>query len=99
MQLLHSDNRNSTYVCVKAVVPQQSHKVDDLVDVLVVVRLIGDKHPPCIQETQTNEQTKDGSVGSVRTLQQNDGHSLCSRESGVLSGGALCPLREVKGQI
>lgn len=44
---------DSTHVCVEAVVSQQSHKVDDLVDVLVVVGLVGDKHPPCVQDTQT----------------------------------------------
>lgn len=40
---------------VKAVVSQQSHKVDDLIDVLVVIGFVGDKHPPCIQETQMIE--------------------------------------------
>lgn len=44
--------RDSTYVRVKAVVPQQSHKVDDLVDVLVVVGLVGDKDPPYVPEKQ-----------------------------------------------
>lgn len=36
-------------MCVKAVVPQQSNKVDDLVDVFVIVRFISDKHPPLLQ--------------------------------------------------
>lgn len=40
-----------TYMRVEAVVSQQSHKVDDLVDVLVVIGFVGDKHPPCVQET------------------------------------------------
>lgn len=35
---------------IKAVVSQQSNKVDDLIDVLVVVRFVRDKDPPCIQE-------------------------------------------------
>lgn len=35
-------------MCVEAVVPQQSHEVDDLVDVLVVISLVGDEHPPCV---------------------------------------------------
>lgn len=37
-------------MCVEAVVSQQGHKFDDLVDVLVVVRLVSDKDLPCIQE-------------------------------------------------
>lgn len=37
-------------MCIKAVVPQQSNKVDDLIDMLVVVRFIRDEDPPCIQE-------------------------------------------------
>lgn len=40
---------------VEAVVSQQSHKVDDLIDVLVVIGFVGDKHPPCVQETQVIE--------------------------------------------
>lgn len=34
---------------VEAVVSQQSHKLDDLVDVLVVVGFVGDKHSPLLQ--------------------------------------------------
>lgn len=40
---------------VEAVVSQQGHKVDDLVDVLVVVGFVGDKHPACDGETQMIE--------------------------------------------
>lgn len=32
---------------VKAVVPQQSHKFDDLVDMLVVVCFVSDEDTPC----------------------------------------------------
>lgn len=46
--------QNTTYMCVKAVVSQQSNKVDDLVDVLVVVRFVRDEDPPCIQERGIN---------------------------------------------
>lgn len=35
---------------IKAIVSQQSNKVDDLVDMLVIIGFICDKHPPCIQE-------------------------------------------------
>lgn len=37
-------------MCIKAVVSQQGNKVDDLIDVLVVVRFVRDEDPPCIQE-------------------------------------------------
>lgn len=35
---------------IKAVVSQQCNEVDDLIDVLIVVRFIRDKHSSCIQE-------------------------------------------------
>lgn len=37
-------------MCIKAVVSQQGNEVDDLIDVLVVVRFVRDEDPPCIQE-------------------------------------------------
>lgn len=39
-----------TYVCIKAVVSQQRNKIDDLLDVLVVVGFISDKDLPCVQK-------------------------------------------------
>lgn len=36
-------------VCIKAIVSQQSNKVDDLIDVLVVVSFVSDKDPPLFQ--------------------------------------------------
>lgn len=41
-------------MCIKAVVSQQSNKVDDLIDVLVVVRFVRYEDPPCIQEQEIN---------------------------------------------
>lgn len=35
---------------IKAVVPQQSNKFDDLIDMLVIVSFVSDKHLPCVEE-------------------------------------------------
>lgn len=52
-----------TYMSVKAVVSQQSHELDDLVDVLVVVGFVRYKDPPCIQRSG-NATVRNECVGS-----------------------------------
>ena len=42
--------KTCTYMCIEAVVSQQSNKVDDLIHVLVVVCFVSDKNPPCIEK-------------------------------------------------
>lgn len=49
-------------MCVKAVVSQQSHKFDDLIDMLVVVSLVGNKDLPCVEEQQIGSECQKQSV-------------------------------------
>lgn len=50
LNLCQNITKTSTYMRIKAIVSQQSNEVDDLIDVLVIVGFICDKHSSCIQE-------------------------------------------------
>lgn len=55
-----------SYVRVEAVVPEQGSEVDDVVDVLVVVRFVGDKNPPWRGEEERKKKGKKSSFDAGR---------------------------------
>lgn len=65
------EKQNTTYMCIKAVVSQQSNKVDDLVDVLVVVRFVRDEDPPCVQERGINTGGRESIINDLQTCWAN----------------------------
>lgn len=61
----------SLYMRVKAVVPEQSHKLNDLLQMLVTVGLVCDKHFPCVGKNKwhTCERAKHRSTRANLRLQ------------------------------
>ncbi len=55
---------------IKAVVSQQSNKVDDLINMFVVVRFVSDKDPSCIQEQQIKSERSEQQLGQWRDYLQ-----------------------------